>query len=68
MVKGVKISADPSFYEYMEKQRKSLQAKGIRNVSQVNLTRMIAQNLNQKRRGMGLMKNGNKGYKKKTKR
>jgi len=54
-IKPISIKAHPEFYKIMERYRMQFKMKGI-NVSQMNLTKMIAANLNKKRRGFGLIK------------
>lgn len=43
-----------SLYDYMEKERIRYNKMGIK-VSSVNITKMIAENLNKKRRGFGIL-------------
>jgi len=54
--KSISIKSHPDFYNLMERYRRQLKERGI-NASQSDLTKMIAMNLNKKRRGLGLMSN-----------
>ena len=62
-VKGISTKIHPELFKIMENERKKLAKKGI-NANQMDLSAMIAKNLNDKRRGLGLMKNGTKKNKK----
>ena len=54
-IKSISIKVHPEFFRIMECERKKLNLKGI-NISQANLTRLIAKQLNERRRGFGMLK------------
>lgn len=65
-IKPVSIKVHPDFYNnIMEPQRRKMQKKGIKKISQVNLSKMIEMNLKSKRRTLGLQNARKKRSKKK---
>ncbi len=63
---GIQYKIHPELHKYLEKERKKLCLKGV-YPTQAQLTKMIAQKLNRKQRGLGLLKNAKKNRKTKKK-
>jgi hypothetical protein len=54
-IQGVSCKVHPDLWRIMEEYRKKQQQKGVRKISQMNITEAIARNLQKKRRGMGIL-------------
>jgi hypothetical protein len=58
--RGVQMKVHPELFKICESERKKMMRKGIKKVSQIDITKSIAQNLKRKRKGMGLFKDAKK--------
>lgn len=58
--RGIQMKVHPELFKICEGERKKMMRKGIKRVSQIDVTKSIAQNLRRKRRGMGLFKDAKK--------
>lgn len=56
-IKLISVKVHPIFYNIMERERQKFKSKGINNISQADLTKLIANKLNKKERALGLIKN-----------
>lgn len=54
------MKVHPELFKICESERKKMMRKGIKKVSQIDITKSIAQNLKRKRKGMGLFKDAKK--------